>query len=305
MKNFMQASHALAGTVDSNLASWSARKWRANSFERLRVQLVETPVGRVRLVDTASDKPSVVIVPDGPNVIEHYAELIERLSTSLRVVCFDMPGFGFSTPHAEYHHSLDQGASAVLGVLDQLGIRRATLAFSCANGLYALRAARIAPDRIRSLFLSQTPSLRAMLVWAERNIAKPLVVPVIGQLTGWLARRQLAMHWYQMALPRTADLEYFRAPARRALANGACFSLAGVVQGLRLETQESLEQVSAPCTMLWGSSDRTHRRTDPRSLIECASDAQVVTCDGVGHFPDLEQPERFAQLLVEHVALLA
>ncbi|MDB4973262.1 MAG: alpha/beta hydrolase, partial [Myxococcaceae bacterium] len=41
---------------------------------------VETPVGVVRVFDSASDKPCVVIVPDGPNVIEHYAAIVERLS---------------------------------------------------------------------------------------------------------------------------------------------------------------------------------------------------------------------------------
>jgi pimeloyl-ACP methyl ester carboxylesterase len=271
----------------------------------LRVRFVETPVGRVRVVDTATDKPCVVIVPDGPNVIEHYAALIERLSSNLRVVCFDMPGFGFSTPEASYRHSLDQGVAAVIGVLDQLGIARATLSFSCANGLYALRASRIAPERIRSLFLSQTPSLRAMLAWSEHIIPRPLHVPVVGQLSSWLSKRQLAMHWYEMALPHTADHEAFRGPARRALAEGACFSLASVVQGLSLETQVSVEEVTVPCTLLWGRADRTHRRTDPQSLLECAKGAEIVTIDGVAHFPDLEQPERFATLLEEHIALHA
>jgi pimeloyl-ACP methyl ester carboxylesterase len=98
----------------------------------------------------------VVFVPDGPNVIEHYAGLILALSERLRVVCFDMPGFGHSLPR------LEQGANTVLAVLDRLDIRSATLAFSCANGFYALRAARLAPGRVSSLFLSRTPSLDAM-----------------------------------------------------------------------------------------------------------------------------------------------
>ena len=100
-------------------------------------------------------------------MIEHYERLIPLLTPYLRVVCFDMPGFGFSLPSASYTHSLDQGAATVLAVLDALQIERATLAFSCANGFYALRAAKLAPHRINSLFLSQTPSLAAMHQWAQ------------------------------------------------------------------------------------------------------------------------------------------
>nr|CUV31987.1 protein of unknown function [Ralstonia solanacearum] len=105
----------------------------------LRTTFVETSAGRVRVHDSGSTKPCVVMAPDGPNTIEHYARLIELLSPALRVVCFDMPGFGYSIPAPRYSHTLDEGARAILDVLDRLNIGRATLAFSCANGLYAVR----------------------------------------------------------------------------------------------------------------------------------------------------------------------
>jgi pimeloyl-ACP methyl ester carboxylesterase len=288
-----------SAVFDSQLARWSfSRRGLPPDEARMPMRQVETPVGIVRLFDSGSDKPCVVIVPDGPNVIEHYRELIERLSAELRVVCFDMPGFGFSLPRVDYGHTLDEGARAVLGVLDALHVPRATLAFSCANGLYALRTARLAPDRVRSLVLSQTPSLHALHMWAKRVIPPPLRVPLAGQASAWLGRHALAERWYAMSLPRGTDREHFRAPARAALACGGCFSLAGVVQGLLASSQEDLLDVQTPCTMLWGEQDRTHHATDPNSLRECAAGANIVRWERVGHFPDLEAPERYAALLV-------
>jgi pimeloyl-ACP methyl ester carboxylesterase len=141
----------------------------------LPTQRIDTPVRPVRVFDShggesATAKPCVVFVPDGPNVIEHYEELIGLLSAQLRVVCFDMPDFGFSFPQSGYEHSLDHGARAVLGVLDHLGIAKATLAFSCANGFYALRVAQLASARVNNLVLSQTPSLAAMHALTSRVI---------------------------------------------------------------------------------------------------------------------------------------
>jgi hypothetical protein len=52
-------------------------------------------------------------------------------------------------------HKLDQGAATIISVLDELKIETATLAFSCANGLYAIRAAQLAPSRIRRPVLSR------------------------------------------------------------------------------------------------------------------------------------------------------
>ncbi len=84
--------------------------------------------------------------------------------------------------------------------------------------------------------------------------------------------------------------------------DGACFCLAGVVQGLAREGLDVLDGVTVPCTMIWGRQDRSHRYTDPESLRTCVPGANVVVFDGCGHFPDLEAPERYADILLRQVA---
>jgi pimeloyl-ACP methyl ester carboxylesterase len=302
-----------ASFVDSALARLSARQRTGTTGGALPTQRIGTPVGPVRVFDSggggdnahdsASVKPCVVFVPDGPNVIEHYEELIGLLSKQLRVVCFDMPGFGFSFPQSAYQHSLDQGARAVLGVLDHLGIAKATLAFSCANGFYALRAAQLAPARVNNLVLSQTPSMAAMHAWTSRVIPWPIRVPVIGQIVAWLSRKKAAQGWYKIALPRTTSPKLFQQKAGDALSGGACFCLAGVVQGLARETVDGLRGVTAPCTMIWGTLDHSHKFTDPLSLHALVPHAEIVRFEDCGHFPDIEQPARYAAMLVERVLL--
>jgi pimeloyl-ACP methyl ester carboxylesterase len=291
--------------VDSLLTRCSARRRTASTRGGLLTSRIETPVGVVRVHDSGSTRPCVVLVPDGPNVIEHYEALIGLLAPRVRVVCFDMPGFGHSLPSSSYGHSLDQGATAVLGVLDGLGIKQATLAFSCANGFYALRAAQLAPQRVTSLLLSQTPSLTAMRAWTSRVVPWPLRVPVAGQIAAWLFRKKAAHGWYGIALPRTTSPEPFREKALEALSAGACFCLAGVVQGLAREKAGSLSGVTTPCTMIWGARDHSHKYTDPVSLHQLIPTAEVVHFADCGHFPDLEQPERFAALLMEQVGRFA
>jgi len=291
--------------VDSLLTRLSARQRKGTTGGFLPTCSIDTPVGFVRVYDSGSAKPCVVLVPDGPNVIEHYEALIGLLSQRVRVVCFDLPGFGYSFPLSSYGHSLDQGARAVLGVLDGLGIKKATLAFTCANGFYALRAAQLAPERITNLVLSQTPSLTAMHAWTSRVIPWPLRIPVVGQISAWLFRRKAAHGWYGVALPRTTAPKPFQEKALDALSGGACFCLAGVVQGLAREKSGSLSGVATPCTMIWGAKDHSHRYTDPMSLHELAPEAEIVHFEDCGHFPDIEQPERFAALLIEKVARYA
>ncbi len=291
----------LRARLDHGLAGLSFRR---GSARRASMRFVPTSAGRIRVSDTGGageGAGTVVLVPDGPNTVEHCARLVELLSSQgVRVVCFDMPGFGFSVPGAAYTHGLDAGARAVLEVLDRLGVERAALAFSCANGFYALRAAQLAPGRVAGLMLSQTPSLADMQGWALRTVPNALRVPLLGQGLGWGFRGKAASSWYGLALPRGADPAPMRETARRAFHCGACFSLAGVVQGLlREDPRAALGHPGTPCTLVWGAQDRSHRRTDPASLLRHMPHARVVRFDDCGHFPDLEQPQRFAGLLME------
>lgn len=290
----------LSARVDHWLASLSLRRGRRHAGEQPVPRFLDTAAGRLRVADTGGPGPTVVLVPDGPNAVEHCAQVRGLLTRQgVRVVCFDMPGFGLSVPKACYTHSLDEGASLVLEVLDQLAIDSAVLAFSCANGFYALRAAQLAPARVAGLLLSQTPSLGDMQHWALRVVPKVLHFPVIGQFLGWCFRERAASRWYGLALPKGTDPAPMRETARQAFRCGACFSLAGVVQGLlREDPQTALCPIDTPCTVVWGNGDRSHRRTEPASLLRHVPHAQVIQFRDCGHFPDLEQAQRFVGVLM-------
>lgn len=288
----------IASAVDSWLSRVNgAAGWPADT------RFVETHAGRIRVRDTGgpgtSKAPVVLMTPDGPNVIEHHADLIERLKPHARVVCFDMPGFGFSAPRSGYGHTLEQGADVILAVMDALEVREAALAFSCANGFYAISAAKRAPQRIRRLTLAQTPGLSAMPAWTARNVPQLIQTPVVGQLLNRIARRKLAHTWYGMSMPDKPQRKEFRATADGALAAGACFCLAGVVQGLSRADAAALAGVKQPVALLWGDADRSHKHTRAESLLELLPQANIRHVPDCGHFPDLEQPQAYAEFIKE------
>jgi len=55
--------------------------------------------------------------------------------------------------------------------------------------------------------------------------------------------------------------------------------------------------------VLWGLADRTHRRTDKRSILSYMPHARWVEFDSAGHFPELEEPERFREVLFRFLAV--
>lgn len=264
---------------------------------------VDTRAGRIRVSDTGGKGPVILMTPDGPNVIEHHAGLIALLARNARVVCFEMPGFGFSAPRPDYAHTLDQGSDVVLAVMDALGLREAALAFSCANGFYAIAAAKKAPARIRRLMLAQTPGYSVMPAWTALNVPWAIQTPVLGQLMNRVMRRKLAHVWYGIAMNDKPQRDAYRRIAGAALEQGACYCLAGVVQGLsRPQVADALAGVKTPAVALWGDADRSHKHSRAETLLELLPHARIKRLQHCGHFPDLEHPDTYVAFIQENAA---
>ncbi|WP_240440928.1 alpha/beta fold hydrolase [Ralstonia solanacearum] len=75
-------------------------------------------------------------------------------------------------------------------------------------------------------------------------------------------------------------------------------------RGPRADSRESRAAESHSNTMHdhMGTRDDSHRDTNPTSLREYIPQAEMIRFDDCGHFPDIEQPERYASVLIERIA---
>lgn len=274
---------------------------RAPSNSQDETFFLDTDYGRIRVLDTQENKPVIINVPDGPNVIEHHQNLIRKLSNYFRVICFEYPGLGFSYPSVRFDYSFKNGSSLMLQIMDILNVKRATALFSCSNGFYAMKAAEVAPDRLEHIFLSQTPSLKAMMEWTKKSIPSTLKIPVVGQVANAAMARKLANLWYQYALPKGTNLEDYRNKALHAIDHGGCFCLSGLVHGMQKEAHQSLSVSEVPSTLVWGEKDFTHRYTDNQRIRDHIKTCEIIIFPGCGHFPELERTGAYIQLIRERV----
>ena len=264
------------------------------------MRLVEVNGAVVRVRDTGpnSSARTVVLVPDPPNVIEHYDRLIAALEKNYRVVCFDLPGFGFSVPPPGFRFSGDEYADIAVGLFHQLEVEAPLWAASCAPAYVGLHVAARHPGVVSGLVCGQAPSWEEELRWTKR-LDRPRLLsrPVLGQLFMRVAARRLATGWYETAaLPE--QREWMASIGLDSLRRGASYSLASSFQAI-LSTSELPVPVDVPSIFVWGVRDRTHRKTDPDSVRENARDPRIVEFEGSAHFPDLEEPERFTKLVDE------
>lgn len=255
--------------------------------------LIDVGGSSLRISDQGSGPLTFVLTPDPPNVLEHHATSLGSLAQHGRAVGVELPGFGHSRPSPSFHFTIDENADLMLEALGKLGIERAVLVFPCLAGLIALEAARRAPDRVAAVVVAQTPSFEDALSWADRVDFRGLIgTPVAGQLLVRALRQPLARSWYRAALPRQVDEKPYLDQALAAYASGADYSLASALQAIR-RAEPPCGAIPVPVLSVWGSADRTHRPSDPSGALSLAPRGRLVFFDGAGHFPDLEQPQRF------------
>ena len=265
---------------------------------------LDTPEGhRLRVHDLGGGPFTLVFVPDPPNVLAHHRASFERLAKSFRVIGIELPGFGFSRPRRSFGYSLSESAAAVTSALRQLDAKQCILCLSCVAGLASVVAAARHPDLVAGVAAIQTPDLPAALAWSERVDKQRIArTPVLGQLVVRATRRELADQWYRAAAGSPEAATLLTQTALEAYARGAVYGLSTALQQLPHVNDDDLAVTEhVPAIAMWGNRDRTHRRTDRRGLQRYLPRLQVAEFDQAGHFPDLETPEEFRDVLIDWV----
>ncbi len=110
---------------------------------------------RLHYVDHGGDGPPVVLSHGFLMDHELFDPQVAALGDRYRVVTWDERGFG-ATEYDGEPFSYWDSAGDVLGLLDHLGIERAVLGGMSQGGFLSLRAALLAPARVRALILLDT-----------------------------------------------------------------------------------------------------------------------------------------------------
>ncbi|WP_394844835.1 alpha/beta hydrolase [Pendulispora brunnea] len=286
--------------------AWS-RAYNPLYSGRNGIRIRRTPSGNVRLRCQGEGARTIVFVCDTPVFIEHYDGLFDLLSPRFKVLCLELPGMGFSKAARGFDYGLRSQAQAVREVLEAENVEDCILSFSCVGAYLALILASMAPSVVRGVVSVQAPSWEQERIWARRIDfgGRGLVAtPVLGQLLVRAGKRRIAKRWFHSNLGKGAAKQQFADTAAGAFDAGSPWALASMVQAYFSSEDPTFVPVQQPALVIWGSQDRSHRRSDPESALPYFREARVMRFDQAGHCPDLEQPQQFARALVSFSAEL-
>lgn len=279
-----------------------ARVRKAREWGRPDIQFMDIRAASIRYRIVGERGPVLAICPDPPVLIEHYDELAERLSGRFRVLLFELPGFGFSIPSIHLNLRADKVVLAVAEFLKRLGMGPYILSFPCVAGLTAVHLANDFPELVRALVLVQTPDKPNAIRWKHARDPRGILhTPIVGQVALNLLKRKRMRQWFSAALADESETERYATLCESAFDHGACFCLASAFQQYLTEAMPEFPAIRQPALAIWGGRDRSHRVTDKSSSLRFAPGAELKLFEQAGHFPDLEDPERFAACLIEFV----
>jgi pimeloyl-ACP methyl ester carboxylesterase len=258
--------------------------------------------------------PAVLLLHGWPGDRSDYRALAPLLSDERQVVVPDLRGFGESDKHAvgpREGYSAAAQARSLLGLLDELELRRVVIVGYDIGSRIAQTLARSAPDRVSALVIAPPlPGAGERVLTADAQhefwyqafhqleLAECLLD---GNPAGVRAYLQYFWnHWSGPALElEAADLDrlvdrYSRPGAFTASIGWYRAGSGTVARSLTETAPQPEDRIAQPTAVLWPEHDPLFPPAWADRLDEFFSDVLVTRLPDSGHFSPLEVPEAFA-----------
>ncbi len=219
--------------------------------------------------------------------------VMPALSTYLRVVRYELRGHGGAPAPPGPYTIADLGGDLV-GLLDVLDIERASIAGLSLGGMVAMWVAARHADRVERLVLCCTAaSMPPASAWTDRAATvrsagvASLADGLIGRwFTAGFAERRPDVAAQVRAMLDADDAEGYAA---------CCEALATADQ------RRAVAGITASTLVLAGAADPVVPPDMALELARAIPGAALTVVAGAAHLAPLEQPERVARALVDHV----
>jgi pimeloyl-ACP methyl ester carboxylesterase len=257
----------------------------------------------------AGEGPALLLLHGIGNSCQTWAGVIDRLAEHHTVIAPDLLGHGMSDkPRGDY--SIGAYANGARDLLTVLGIERATVVGHSLGGGIALQFAYQFPERCERIALVGSGGLGPELSAGLRAATLPgaeLVLTALTGVSGPLQRGFQALEWigrtggwrrlHDLAQAGDALLGLKDIEARTAFLR----TLRGVVdaRGQAVTAIDRLYLADAiPMLVVWGGRDPIVPAHHAETVRQLVPSARVEVFGQSGHWPHLDEPDRFIRLLL-------
>jgi haloalkane dehalogenase len=248
--------------------------------------------------DTGSGEP-LVLLHGIPTWSYLFHDVIPRLEPHFRVVAPDFLGHGYSDRRDRFDRSLVAQTAAVLALLDDLGIERATFVGHDTGGGVALILGVEHPERVQRLVLTNIVAYDSWPIgdmialsdprWAAKPPAEVAAFVASGLAEGIHNADRLTEEFRAGIVAPYSDKEGQISLIRNASALNTNHTMALV---------ERHKEIQAPSLVAWGVHDPWQPISDGERLSTELPNARLQRLDA-SHWVPQDTPREFAQAIID------
>lgn len=250
-----------------------------------------TTTTKIHMKTYGNGEPLVIIHGFPGNAQDWYA-IAQIFGETYRVYVPDLLGFGRSAHPTTYDElSIKAQAAALLAELDRRGIAQFAVIGHDYGMPVAVTLAVLASERVNGLVLS------AGNVFRDPPLQPPmrlLPVPILGSAVESALFSAPAIRWLgKNGTKQNGRLPIINTP-EEVKSIRAIFATS--LRDLELSfgpVEDALPRVTAPTLVVWGAADPFFPVEHARRVSTAIPNSRLALYPGVGHFPYLEDPERF------------
>ncbi|PWT89598.1 MAG: hypothetical protein C5B55_11125 [Blastocatellia bacterium] len=217
-----------------------------------------------------------------------------------RVIALDLLGYGYSSKPRSGPYTIENQARIITGLLDRLGIERATILGSSYGGAVAAICALDYADRVEKLIMvgavnNNEPLRFALMRLFGARVVGDVVSPLLigsRRLLRLRMKRVYDRHAWVLD-ERRVDARHL--PLRAAQTHRAIIRTVRAWDADRISRDAHL--IDKPTLLLWGDNDPEIPLADATRLHNEIPDSRLIVFQQCGHLPHEEYPEQFVEVV--------
>jgi pimeloyl-ACP methyl ester carboxylesterase len=209
----------------------------------------------------------------------YWIPAMQNTSTSFRAYALDFWGFGDTANHTS-QYSIDDQVNLLDRFMSEMGISKVGLIGHGLGAIASLLFANKFPHAIDRI-------MAICLPFEDRNVNPRLRNSKPEDLADWLLSSNPTSEAVRVEVPKVDH-------------QSLLVSLDSIA---KLDLYEQFLQLTIPSLFIFGQNDPAISHPAQKSLIGAAEHTHQIVFDRAGHFPMLDQANKFNRLLIDFLAL--
>jgi pimeloyl-ACP methyl ester carboxylesterase len=280
---------------------------------RKRGKTIDLRDGGIFAVDLEGSGVPILVLHGFPTSSWDFAAAATHLQDKgRRVVLFDFLGFGFSDKPHDAAYSLLEQAEIAIGVARELRLKRVhvwahDMGTSVATELLALRERGLLPFGVTSVTLMNGS---VHIEMANPTLGQRLLRSPLGNAFARLSSKRVFEQQMRGIFapkhpPAQHELDAMWSLLTRADGQLRLPAIIGYMAErtrFRRRWIGALERLDIPMFVAWGELDPVAKLAIAERLARETPGADLTTWDDLGHYPQVEAPDRVAQAVANFIA---